>query len=486
LKKDPGRCEVPEKTPSALGLALTYLRSKRGWSKKQLANALGMGDRSLLSRYERGDQLTRERLDALVAPLGYPPEAVEVLRFAERLISLGDEGGSLGVAAMAAGWTAAELVLEDLVRRKEAEQAEAARREAEESWTALKRASREDRRALVADFPEFRSLALASRVCAASLRAAPHDAREALELADLALSIAERALGEEGLRSRAQAYCWAHVGNARRVANDLDGAEEAFTRAWSLWGAEAESELFPEWQLLSLEASLLRDQRRLREALDLLDRARAVCGGGTAATARILLKKAPVLDMLGDSEGALAVSAEAAPLIETIGDSDLLWRLQFNMVVDLCHLKRYAEAEALLPRVRKLVVEQANELDLLRLVWLAAKVEAGQGRTKEAISRLEQVRKDFAARELPYDAALASLDLAVLWLQAGRTAEVKTLAIAMGWIFKAKGIQGEALAALRLFCEAARQEGATVELARKVIARIEQARRSAPPPERPR
>ena len=103
-----------------------------------------MGDRSLLSRYERGDQLNRERLDALVAPLGYPPEAAEVLRFADRLISLGEsalpegltveERRRIGAAAMAAGWTAGELMYAELVRRKQAEKAEAARRDAEESW----------------------------------------------------------------------------------------------------------------------------------------------------------------------------------------------------------------------------------------------------------------------------------------------------------------------------------------------------------------
>ena len=50
------------------------------------------------------------------------------------------------------------------------------------------------------------------------------------------------------------------------------------------------------------------------------------------------------------------------------------------MAVDLCHLERYAEAAALLPRVRELAIEQANELDLLRLVWLEARIDAGQGR----------------------------------------------------------------------------------------------------------
>ena len=46
----------------------------------------------------------------------------------------------------------------------------------------------------------------------------------------------------------------------------------------------------------------------------------------------------------------------------------------------------------------------------------------------------------------------------------------------MSWIFTAQGIAREALAALQLFCNAALQEAATVELARKVIADIEHAR----------
>jgi transcriptional regulator with XRE-family HTH domain len=489
---------MAEKTPSALGLALAFLRSKRGWSKKRLASVLGMGDRSLLSRYERGDQLTRERLDALVAPLGYAPEAVEVLRFADRLISFeaaaspeeltAEERGRIGVAAMAAGWSAGEWVFEALVRRKLAEKAEAARREAEESWASLKHATREDRSALVADFPEFRSPALAARVCAASLRAAPRDAREALELAELALVIAERVTGEEVLRSRAQGYCWAHVGNARRVANDHDGADEAFTRAWDLWRADTEAgaELFPEWRLLSLEASLRRDQRRLPEALELLDRAQAVCAGEVKAVARILLKKEHVLEVMGDTEGALAVLTQLAPLVEASGDADLVLRLRFNMTDDLCQLGRYAEAAALLPRVRELAIEQANELDLLRLVWLEARIDVGQGRTPEARAGLEQVRRKFADLEMPYDAALASLDLALLWLEAGHAGKVRELAIEMEAIFRAKKIHREALSALILFWEAAQREAVTVELLRQVIAEIEKAKRSAPTQERPR
>jgi hypothetical protein len=93
------------------------------------------------------------------------------------------------------------------------------------------------------------------------------------------------------------------------------------------------------------------------------------------------------------------------------------------------------------------------------------------------VSLFREVMQSFIAEALPYEAALAALDLAVLYLKEGRTAEVKELAGAMGGIFQAKGIAREALAALSLFCEAAKQETATVELAKQVIAEVERARR---------
>lgn len=58
---------------------------------------------------------------------------------------------------------------------------------------------------------------------------------------------------------------------------------------------------------------------------------------------------------------------------------------------------------------------------------------------------------------------------------------MRKLAVAMGWIFKAKGISREALLALKLFCDAARQETATVELSRRAITEIEKERHSVSP-----
>jgi hypothetical protein len=61
------------------------------------------------------------------------------------------------------------------------------------------------------------------------------------------------------------------------------------------------------------------------------------------------------------------------------------------------------------------------------------------------------------------------MDLAVLLLKQGRTAEVKSLANEMLRIFQAQNVEREALAALRLFCNSAQRETATIELARRLV-----------------
>lgn len=57
--------------------------------------------------------------------------------------------------------------------------------------------------------------------------------------------------------------------------------------------------------------------------------------------------------------------------------------------------------------------------------------------------------------------ALASLDLAFVYLEQGRSAELKGLAEELALIFEANDIHREALAALMLFQESVRQERVT-------------------------
>jgi hypothetical protein len=76
---------------------------------------------------------------------------------------------------------------------------------------------------------------LFEQICAESEKAAAANAQRALNLAYVALKFANLARGRQEWRFSIQSYAWAFVGNARRVANDLVGADEAFAISRRLW-----------------------------------------------------------------------------------------------------------------------------------------------------------------------------------------------------------------------------------------------------------
>jgi transcriptional regulator with XRE-family HTH domain/tetratricopeptide (TPR) repeat protein len=479
---------MPRPTPPPpLSVTLTMLRSARGWNQKDLALASGIPN-SILSDYETGRRtLSREKLERIATALKMGPEAIEMSLLALGFIQSQEEppDSPLGLtekerraikrAAAMAAREAANTTRTTLTRSFETTKIREAREEAEELWERLKRYSPRERRVFVESAREFQSWAFCERLCAESERAAAADAGRALDLADLALRVATQVPGGENWRSRVQGYAWAFVGNARRVASNLPGAEEAFTRAWTLWssGNAGDFGILPEWRLLDLEASLRRGQRRLSEALDLLDRA---LGKGSCEEGRILLKKAFTLEQLGEYEQAIATLTTAANVVDDRSEPRLLCVLKFNLAVNLCHLGRHQQAQGLIPEIRELASRLGNELDLVRLLWLEGRITAVSGERHKAIAAMEHVRGEFISRSLAYDMALVSLELAVLYLEDGRAGEVRILARQMAPVFQAQGVPRETMVAIRLFCESAEKDAATVELARRLAEYLQRAR----------
>ena len=85
--------------------------------------------------------------------------------------------------------------------------------------------------------------------------------------------------------------------------------------------------------------------------------------------------------------------------------------------VNSCHLDRYQEAERLLPQIEALAADLRTDLDRIRTLWLAGRIHAGLGRREEAVAALAEVRRCFLTREIAYDYALVSLELATLYLE---------------------------------------------------------------------
>lgn len=466
---------MPPKPPAPpLNAALTVLRVLLGWPQNELAAVLGCGP-TLICDYEAGRKtLSRERLDEIVAVLGLPSGAVDqTLVYIKGIYSqVAPEGGTLirspgAEAIVAQVAAAAEVFARAVVSLGPLRRAEEARAQARVLWERLKGHPSARRRLLVESSQELRSWALCELVCEKSLEAAADRADRALDLAGLAVRISELAPGEMAWRKRLQGYALAHLANARRVSGNLPAADETFVRARRYWeeGALENLEFLTAARIFNLEASLRIGQRRIPEALILIEEALTLADDEERKT--LLLKRASALEVSGDFEGAIAALGEATPLL--VGEPRLSCVLLFNLANNLLQAGRPQEAEEHLVQLRGLTSRLGNELDALRLRWLEGRIAAGLGRREQAISVLHRVREDLAEQKIAYDSALASLELAELYLEDGRTREVRSVARQILWIFQTQGVHREALAALRLFCEAAERETATLEMVRKIV-----------------
>jgi len=350
---------------------------------------------------------------------------------------------------------------------------EPARWQAGEAWAKLAKLPEDQQLAAVRVAGEFQTWGLAERVCEESVVQAWRDIERTASLARLAQEIAERVQGPEGWRNRIQGYVLGHVANSLRVPGELAAADAVFEEALRLWaaGSDPDAVLDP-GRLLDLEASLRRGQRRFDEALARLEEALRV----GRCRERYLIKKGFTLEVMGDYERAVEVLLEAQPGVESRGDDRLRASLHQNLALSLTHLGRYREAAELGRDLRRRSVERGDEIWTIRGVWLEGRIAAGLGRREEALRLLAHARAEFDRRKMFYDVALALLEEAVLLLEKGRAAEVKGLAKELSKVFESKGVHREALVALKLFKDAAEQEAATAELARRVLGYLFRAR----------
>jgi len=312
---------------------------------------------------------------------------------------------------------------------------------------------------------------LCVQLCEESARAASRDLAAAAVLARLARETADRLAGPEG--TRLQGLAAGFEANVVRVSGELQIADNAFEEAIRQWNAGTDHDgVLDPGRILDLQASLRRDQRRFDEALRLLDEAEMV----GRSPERVMINRGFTLEVMGEYERAVEILREAEPKVLRLGDPRLLYMLRFNLAVNETHLKHHAEAAVLVRQVRELASERGDEIEISRTTWLEGRIAAGLGQAGEARRLLEQARREFASRGMTYDVALALLEEAVLLLNEAKTAEVKTLAGELTTVFEAKGVHREALAALRLFQEAAERETATADLARDVLRYLFRAR----------
>jgi tetratricopeptide (TPR) repeat protein len=306
---------------------------------------------------------------------------------------------------------------------------------------------------------------------------------QALDLAQLGVEAAARLDPTEYGQARANdlaARAWGVLANAQRIRSDFSEAEESFFKAERLL-KQGTGDPLEKAQILLFKSSLRGSQHRLAEAFRLLDRAIAIARkcDDSQLQSKALIMRGFLFGIANDLEAAIESLRAGVRGLEPASDPRLLVAAQHNLILFLSESGRNDEAMRLLESSRPLYHEVGDQMSLLRLRWMEGKIASSLGRFAEAEQILRDVRRELIERDLGFDAALLSLDLANLYARQGRSAEMRRLAAEMLPIFKSRDIHREAIAALFLFQKAAEMERVTLGLIREVSSYLQESRSAA-------
>jgi tetratricopeptide (TPR) repeat protein len=284
---------------------------------------------------------------------------------------------------------------------------------------------------------------------------------EAVDIIRLAILVAERldpvTLGEERAADL-KAAAWAALGNAKRIAEDFEGARRAFNEAWRILDGGT-GDPTEKARLISLEASYMKDigefevaETSLEEALQLYRKVR-----DTHEQGRVLLKMGEIIGHLNPERGlahiqnALALfEREREPLLEICAQHALAWFLNDNGQPE--------QALAVLERARPLYRQFRDDLIQLRMHWLEGRIAYRLGEYEEAESIFAQLWEELRARNLNQEVVLVTIDLAQVLASKGEPERAAQLAAECYSIMKNWGLHKDALAAWLVFQEALSQE----------------------------
>jgi tetratricopeptide (TPR) repeat protein len=328
----------------------------------------------------------------------------------------------------------------------------------------------------------FQTLAVCELLIDACFEAGFRDAGEAVELADLALVVTRQldaAYYGPSVVQDLQARAWAYLGNARRIAFDLAGAEEALLQAERL--AEGGSaDPLEEARILDLRASLLGDQGRFEQAAELLDIVIDIYDDlhEPHRKGRAMISQGVFLGQAGGPEDAIRQLRKGLALVEWEREPRLVLMARHNLAWFLNDSGRSEEALQQLERFLHTYGEFPDAWTELRLAWLSGRIAARLDYLADAERTLVEVRQGFLAEGHGYDASLVTLDLAQLYLRQGRGAEVRELAAGMIAVFLSQDVHRQAAAALAVFQRAAELDEATPLLLEEIGTYLRRARRN--------
>jgi len=322
----------------------------------------------------------------------------------------------------------------------------------------------------------FKGVVLAHRLLNEAKRFISEQPQPLYELAEAAEQVLLRTVQGRGYFD-AMARARAYQANALCARGKLEEADERIANARSLVRHETTDRLV-DAEVDFIEGYLRRDQRRFWDAEGLFARSVVLfaVSNENLAAARSLVLLGMAYYHQEEITKAIKTTENALSLLSPESDPRLYLCARFNLALFFVDSGRYEEGGALLRADATLYEQFANPWTMLRHLWLQGRIARAAGLLEEAEQSFLDVRTGFMKQGIGYDAAMVSLDLALLYLRQNRTASVRELAEEMREIFAAGDVHREATAALVLFQEAARRETLTAELIEEMAAYLKRAR----------
>jgi tetratricopeptide (TPR) repeat protein len=266
-----------------------------------------------------------------------------------------------------------------------------------------------------------------------------------------------------------QASALAELGNAKRVADDLSGAESDLSHAVDRAAQGSGNPLFLAY-LMDLTASLYSDQRRFDEAYRLLDAVYAIYEreGDWHSAGRALISKGISVNYAFENEAAIRLFIQGLGLIDPASDPKLVMIGVHSLIWSLIECGQAQQAARLFEDSRQLFSSVVEQLDATKVMWTEGRLAVALGDHERAERHFLRAREYFQEARLPYEVALVSLDMAALWLREGRNAEIKGLLTETISLLRDKSFRREAIGMLLVAQEACQKDQATEAMIRTV------------------
>jgi tetratricopeptide (TPR) repeat protein len=270
------------------------------------------------------------------------------------------------------------------------------------------------------------------------------------------------------------AQSWRQFGTALRVAGRLREAAEAMATAHR-FREQGTGDPRLRASLLDHTSSLRIFERRFDAAGDDAEEAGRIYRelDDRSSLARTMVHRAIALIYAAEVEPAVRLLNRALPWIDAEHDPHLLLAACHNLVRCYIDLEQPEQALSIYTDLRDLYRDLRDPLIALRADWQQGQLLRDLGYLRAAETALLQARQGFAERDLFYEAAVISLDLAGIYVRLGAAPELERTVTETLPIFRSLGVDREALAALIRLRSLADHEKRALELIRGLGCRLE-------------